>query len=44
MNNLYQPIKFKRSKLSNWEKGFKRIDDAGVFFLEDDMTTIVYKV
>lgn len=36
MNNLYQPILFKRAKDSTWEKGWKRTNASGETFLEEN--------
>ncbi len=44
MNNLYQPIRFKRSKSAQWEKGFLRTNENGIDYLEQDRKTVVEKV
>lgn len=44
MKNLYQPIKFRRWKYANFERGFLRINSYGETFLEKDLETIVSQV
>ncbi|KZL88735.1 hypothetical protein [Clostridium magnum] len=41
MKNLYQPIKFKRTKKAKWETGFRMINGNGETFLEKDMKVTV---
>lgn len=46
LTNLYQPIRFKRDRKANWEKGLKQVNQDGILIFDSNKNVVdkIYKI